>query len=179
MKLVIIKASLWKMMLYATGCLGLSVLGILLIGSPEKFNLTKSHTLILVWGILTLLFSIICTAAMLYMIFMKKNGLILNQEGITDHSSIAGVGLIRWEDIQSVKEISIQSRNFLHIVVRHPEKYLRTAGNRITRRILKHNTATFGTPVIISANLLECSFGQLKEAVNGAYAAHKKRQNRP
>ncbi len=95
--------------------------GILLITHPGQLYLTENIGLVKTWDIITALFSGICLVVLLSVLSMKKISLTINCEGITDYSSIAGVGLICWEDIRSVKEIRIQSKNFPHIAAHHPK----------------------------------------------------------
>ncbi len=83
-----------------------------------------------------------------------KPGLIIDEQGITDHSNMASIGLIPWSDITSVKEeADVFKRKLIVIIVKTPDVYInKTSMMRESRR---SQYKQFGSPIVIAAGNLE------------------------
>ena len=93
-------------------------------------------------------------------VFDNKPGLIINQQGLIDNSSMVSGKLVKWSDIIGLEVSQIQSTKFLLIFVQNPEHYMDQA-SYVGRFWMKLNHKTYGTPLSISSNSLKCNFDQL------------------
>lgn len=82
------------------------------------------------FGVLILYYTEI---SILKKIFYNKPGLIVSDEGITDYSTIVGVGLIEWVDIINIQEKGI----FITIFVADPVLYISRQTNFLKRGLLR------------------------------------------
>lgn len=78
----------------------------------------------------------------------KEAGLVLDERGLTDHSSATSIGFIPWSDILSVSEARGDFKRRLFVVnVKNPDDYLqKSAGMMAARQAL---FGQFGSPVVI------------------------------
>ncbi|MEL6717827.1 MAG: STM3941 family protein [Bacteroidota bacterium] len=124
-------------------------------------------TLLRIIGILVIIFFGAVLVFMILKFFDDRMGLILNKNGLIDNSSGTSMGLIRWNDIIEVKMEQVKSTKFLLIFIKNPEEYIgRGKSLSISKyQLLKLNNKTYGTPICISANFLECDFIELKNMI--------------
>jgi len=116
------------------------------------------------WGGLAFFFSFLAALYCLYKLFDQKPGLIINNQGITDNSSAANAGLVRWANIESLQITEISGRKCLTIIVNNPEEImLNQPGWK--RKMMDLNYKKFGSPVQISASMLACSFDELVQII--------------
>ncbi len=73
---------------------------------------------------------------MLLPVLTKGRGpaLVIDDEGVTDHTPLLGVGLIPWSDIQGVAVGQSSGRNYLLLTVPDPNAYLLRSG--VVRRTI-------------------------------------------
>ncbi|MGE8555712.1 MAG: STM3941 family protein [Chryseobacterium jejuense] len=121
-----IKSSKTKLFLLLLGVLIFLFLGLFLAFKPSKFVSTifRSEIFICLAGILAILFAVFCLSVLIKSFFTKTSNLIIDETGINDNSSFSSVGMILWEDIVSVKTITVVSTKFLLIEVKNPDKYI-------------------------------------------------------
>lgn len=92
----------------------------------------------------------------------KKSGLIIDTDGITDHSNVTGVGFIPWKEITEIKEKkNVFGQKMFIVMVTSPEKYIHFSSRMSASR--QAQFAQFGSPVIISASMLDYSTEALLE----------------
>jgi hypothetical protein len=97
-------------------------------------------------------------------ILMKNGpGLIISEEGITDHSSGVSAGFIPWSDIIGVKEQVVANQRFINLVVKNPQEYIDRQGSAFKRKIMQKNHDIFGTGIGISSNTLKIDYRELKK----------------
>ena len=102
---------------------------------------------------------------MLRKVLTKQPGLVLLPEGFIDHSTNALTGLVAWADIVGTREIAIGSVPFLVLLLRDPAKYLERPAKPRAHDQLRQNYSQYGSPVVLSALVLECPFPELKALI--------------
>ena len=95
-------------------------------------------------------------------IMSSRAGLLIDEKGITDHSSEISVGLIEWEDITGIRKRELMGSKVLLIDVRDPQKYISRSEGKIQRNLLSSNLSSFRTPISISSNSLQIRFHELE-----------------
>ncbi len=54
--------------------------------------------------------------------------LVIDEQGLTDRSNMTGVGLIAWDDIVDIKEVTnALKKDLIIILVKNPEDYINRA----------------------------------------------------
>lgn len=152
-----------KMLLTLCGALLFVVVSIFFIINPSIFktSLFADTTMIFVVGIISSAFFGIIAFILLFKLFQKRPGFIINEEGITDNSSGLPFGVIGWKDIREVKIAQVMSQKLLVIIVNNPEEYINRITNPIKRNAMKMNFKTYDSPICISANALKIKFDDL------------------
>lgn len=153
----------------------LVVLGVLFTIFPYKFTtiLIKNILLIRLIGIIAVLFFGFVLITLIRKVLFDKNlGIIINEKGIFDNSSFVAVGLIKWDDIISIKKRKVGKTSFLLIDVKNPENYIRTS-NKIKSNLLKANYRSYGTPISISSNFINCDFVELEKYILNGFKLYK------
>jgi hypothetical protein len=103
----------------------------------------------------------------------NKPGLIINEKGIHDNTSIFKFGWIPWSDIADIYEHSIQAsiaskQYFITIGLKNPEEYIVREVSPIKRKLMQVNANSYGSPVHISTNGLKINHHELLELLRGA-----------
>lgn len=97
--------------------------------------------------------------------FDKRAGLIIDNDGITDHTNASSIGLIEWADIEGIREKRVMSTKFLLIDVSNPEKYIAKAKSKVKAKLLRTNLRSNDTPLSISTNAFKCDFKELENLI--------------
>lgn len=92
----------------------------------------------------------------------KKPGLILNAEGFIDNSSDAAAGLVAWEDIIGLRDVRIGFFRFTAVLLHDPAKYIARPVKGATRRLFENYFTKYGSPVLLSTIMLQCTPDELK-----------------
>jgi len=157
-----------KMMLLFIGAVLFVILGlILIIYQPESINHSNRYSWIMkpiprfFAGFVCVIFFGFAAITMLFRLFTKNPGLIINEKGIYDNSSALALGFIPWKDIREVKKITVNQNRFILIVVNNPIDYLNKTTQWLKLRGLKMNFRYYDTPICISANSLQIKFDEL------------------
>ena len=111
-------------------------------------------------SIIGILFFGLCGIYGLIKLLDSRPGLVINKEGLLDNSSAVSGHLIRWQDIKGFEVEEIKNTKLLFILVNDPQKFLENA-SRFNRFWMKMNLKTYGTPISISSNALQCNFDEL------------------
>lgn len=169
-----IKGSNKKLTLMLLGSLIFICLGGWLAINPDKFLSTmfRNTSFIRITGIAAILFFGICLMFLSKSIFSRKFNLVINEKGIIDNSSYVSVGMILWDNITSIKSISVVSTKFLIINVKDPDKYINSQ-NATKQALLKRTLKTYGTPISISSNTLAFNFDELESTILKFYHKYK------
>ncbi|WP_079240581.1 STM3941 family protein [Chryseobacterium indologenes] len=174
MNTIEIKSSKTKLILLVLGSLIFTILGVFFVVSPHKFAsfIFRSVTIIRMVGIVAILFFGLCLIILIKSLLTKKFNLIINEKGIIDNSSYVSVGLIFWNDINSIKRIDVVSTKFLIINVKDPNKYLNKQSG-IKRKILERTNKIYGTPISISSATLSYNFDEFEKTISEFYNEYK------
>lgn len=80
--------------------------------------------------------------------------LIIDHDGVTDRSSLVGVGLIRWNEIVSVEPIDVNGQSFISIRTRQPQAVIDRQRFRLKRWALQFSEKRGWGAATITANVL-------------------------
>ncbi len=104
----------------------------------------------------------------------QQPGLIVSDEGITDHSSAVGAGFIPWSDVLEIEEKSMLGSRYLSIQVKNPQEYIDRQSSALKRFMMRRNQKTFQAGLYISASGIRCSFEELKDLIDRRFKAYQK-----
>lgn len=103
----------------------------------------------------------------------NKPGLIVSDEGITDHSSAVDAGFIPWSDVEEISEGSILGSHYMRIKVRNIDAYIDRQPNALKRFMMRRNHRTFKAGLVISTGYIRCSFEELKDLLERRFRAYR------
>ena len=92
----------------------------------------------------------------------KKPGLVLNAEGFIDNTSGAAAGLVAWEDVVGLRDIKIGFFHFIAVMLHNPAKYVARPTKGASRQLFENYLNQYGTPLLLSTNMLQCTPDELK-----------------
>lgn len=101
-----------KLLSLAIGAFIFVILGYILLAISID---SKRELYLGIIGSFSILFFGLGVAYAIKMIFSSKPAVIINEQGITDHSSLIGAGLIDWKDISDVNFVPFLGNSFLGI----------------------------------------------------------------
>ncbi|NMO96553.1 STM3941 family protein [Paenibacillus lemnae] len=84
----------------------------------------ESSMIITIIGAVTILFFGLCLIYLIARAVNRKPALIINEEGITDHSSYVEGGLIRWHEIEDVTLYEMMNQRMIGIKLLNPDAFL-------------------------------------------------------
>ena len=107
----------------------------------------------------------LCFCYYINVLIKGKPALKITEEGIIDHSSFIGAGLVRWEEIETIDFINFSNQLYLGISTFDPELIIdRTAG---FKKLLNNlNKGLLETQVNIPVKILACSMDELVDEIN-------------
>tara|TARA_R110002050_G_scaffold179449_1_gene312831 strand:- start:1876 stop:2427 length:552 start_codon:yes stop_codon:yes gene_type:complete len=162
-----------KITLLFLGTLIFVSLALWLAIDPENFKVSvfryRSAELIRLVGIIGVTFFGICSFFIFKKIFDKKNGLIIDENGITDNSNATSIGLVKWTDITGIRVLEVVNQKFVMLDVSNPEHYIELKKNRIGKMAMKANYNKYGSPISITANSLKADFKEVWEIIEKQY----------
>jgi hypothetical protein len=106
----------------------------------------------------------------------KTPGLIISNEGVTDNSSAVSAGFIPWSDVVGITDFRVFHQKFVSIDLKNPQGYIEKQDSTIKRKAMQFNQTTYGTPISISANALECNHNKLKAMLKSQFNEYKKKK---
>lgn len=113
-------------------------------------------------GVVVGLLFVAAGAHSLHRIISPVPALVIDQLGITDRHSSAGVGFVPWSDIVEIREQRVAGMNHLGLYVRNPEELL--ARRRWYKRLVMRVDILNGSaPVMIEAIGLPISLDRLRQ----------------
>ncbi len=100
---------------------------------------------------------------------------VIDNKGITDHSSFYSLGFIAWDDITSISEAHMRKNKRLRIYIKNHSQYVQHVHNPIKRLLIDLGSKMPGErdSTIISLAPLNCSFEVLAMEVSSRLALHK------
>ena len=106
-------------------------------------------------------------------LFDKRSELIIDSNGITDHSNVTSIGLIEWKDISNIRSKKVLSTHYLLIDVTNPVKHITMSKNSVRSKLMRANFKKFGTPISISSDTLKYNFIALEKLMQEQFKRHK------
>lgn len=135
--------------------IALTVLGALMFMQPENFGATAlGHGRTEQIGLTLVLIFFLLLVFVIVKLSGSKMGLIIDEDGITDHAGGLSLGLAKWENIKSFSTKKHVGNTFILIHVNNEDEIMESLGT-MKKRLLKENMATFKTPVAISTTMLK------------------------
>jgi hypothetical protein len=163
---VVIERSRLKISLALAGVVLFLVAGWFLIRSGDPTGVLIGWVGIVVFG----LFGVAGVAMML----RRGPGLVVDDEGFTDSSSVLAMGRVPWSDVVNVWEWKATSTTNIVVTVRDPEAYLaRLRGP--ARWAARANVGMVGSPVALASTGLRISSGDLLELLTSRLRAYQER----
>lgn len=155
-----------KILLLTIGSFAFVFFGVIFIIYPEKFitYLIRSEEFVRIAGIASVVFF---GATGIYGIFKmqdNKVGLTISKEGIIDNTNATSIGLIKWDNIETIKTEQVMSTKFLLIFTNNQEEILNKVSG-MKRKLMSANAKMYGTPISITANTLEFDFDELEKII--------------
>ena len=136
---------------------------------PERFisNIFRidNPNTIRFWGIAGIVFFGLAEIYGIIKLFDKEAGLIIVFNGFTDNTNASSVGLIEWTDITGIRTQQVMSTKFLLIAIETPDQYLAKAKQGLSKKLMKANLNSYGTPLSINSNTLKYNFEALEKIV--------------
>lgn len=100
-------------------------------------------------GVLSILFFGPVALYQLVMVLGGRPRVVVDDAGVTDRASPAGIGLVGWERIRGARVEQLDERTRLVVVeVADPDELVRRSG-RLLRRTRRMTQLRFGSPVVI------------------------------
>lgn len=93
-------------------------------------------------------------------LFDPTPGLVLDAEGLVDHSNAIGAGRVRWDEIREIRVTRSGAQRFLTVVVDDPRKFI-DRGSPIRRKAAESNHRRAGSPINVTARTLRIPFDDL------------------
>jgi hypothetical protein len=103
----------------------------------------------------------------------QRPGLIIDNAGIVDNSSGISGGFIPWSDIAEIRMLKTFNQKFLMLILNNPEEYINKQTSALKRKTIEINYKSYGSPVSISANALQCNFEELKNILDKKLSEYK------
>ncbi|WP_235299180.1 STM3941 family protein [Portibacter marinus] len=103
----------------------------------------------------------------------RRTGLVINNQGIIDHSNASSIGLIRWKEISDIEATKVMSTKFLLVKLKNPDEYISRAETNMKRKLMSVNHRTYGTPVTITSDRLKYDSNALEQLIKSEFDKHK------
>lgn len=98
-------------------------------------------------------------------LFDPSPGLIINEKGIFENTSLLSVGLIPWSDITATRMLQVYTTRSLLIYTIDPQRYLDKAKG-LKRKMMQINYRKYGTSLVINSTLLKYDLAILENVLN-------------
>jgi hypothetical protein len=153
-----------KMALILAGAALFVVLGVWFVNNP--YQLHRNHILIMAVGIASIVVFGVVALFIVSKLFDARPGFIIDDDGITDNSSMFAVGFVPWEDVLGFKIESVASQKFIMVLVNDPDGYIHRQPNALARQTASANYRMYGSPIAISTNALKTKFDEFYRLIN-------------
>ncbi|WP_298735427.1 STM3941 family protein [uncultured Chitinophaga sp.] len=121
-----------------------------------------------------LLLGLLGTGLAIRKLLQHQPALMIDDEGITDHSSPVAAGYIPWSDVQLITTTTVVNQKLILLIIRNAEAYILQQKNIIARKGMRMNFKNYGSPVCISASGLQCTAGELEQLIERKLSAYKR-----
>ncbi|MGX7775817.1 STM3941 family protein [Streptococcus pluranimalium] len=135
---IVIPSKKLRNILYALEALMFVIFGLLFLFSSDFFAILI--------GLFSIIFFGWCFIILFKRIFTSYSLLIVDEQGMTDHSSALALGFVPWKDIENVQLRHMLNQTFISVSVKDQEAYL-TKMSTLQRNATKANLK-MGYPLI-------------------------------
>lgn len=126
------------------------------------------------WGYLGIAFFGLVGLLIFLNILTSKPALIINSDGITNNSHVGGGYLIRWQNIKSLKIISINKQRMIAVdLINDDEIYNQV--NFVARKWMKVNGRFMGTPTFITAVMIKMNLDDVLKIIRDQKKLNRKK----
>src|SRR4026208_2291892 len=146
-----------KLLLLAAGALMFVVLGIYLAQNQESMGVSLWKVIIASY--VGVPFFSLCLVYAIYRLAVRRPAVVVNHEGIFDNASVAGAGLLRWEEIANIFPYDYMGQRMLGINLVNEAAIL--ARQPAIKRALTRMNKKIAAPFAIPQNPLPISVGEL------------------
>lgn len=163
---------------FLAGALVFVGLGLLMASSPVTFidnPFLHDPAKIRLFGILAAVFFGVLGFFLFKKLGDSAPGLVATPEGFTDNSSGLAAGPIHWADVAALQELKIMGQPFVLVRLHDPNKYIEQQTNRFKRQLMQTNLTSYGSPIFISANTLQCTPPELYALLTARLTAYRAR----
>ena len=94
--------------------------------------------------------------------FDRRPGLIIDQNGITDHTQYTSVGRIEWKDIVRFDTYQVESTKMIIVYIENPEEYINRAKNTLAAKAIRMSQRMTGSPLSINSGALKINHDELE-----------------
>ena len=148
------------------------VIGVLIgcwcIASPQSFAEDYFLLIRTLGALLILVFGFLAKYVIKWL-FDKKNGLVIDADGLTNNTVAGMSGRIAWRDVADVTEWKYLNQKLVVVVLKDPHCYIDNHTETRNRKALLMNLKTCGSPVVISAAVLKISHNKLYVLLRAKY----------
>ena len=126
-----------------------------------------------IFGFLVIAFA----GAMLFFATKKMTdsapALIVSLAGFVDNMGGLGLGLIPWSDVAGLQAVTVMKQQFIAVQLRNSNDFMGRQTNPFKRQLMQTNLSSYGSPFILSASALECTYPELQELLSSHLAAYR------
>lgn len=156
---LIVYPRLRKMLTYSVIMVAIGIVLTILGVIPEEPNI-----FVTVLGIICTVFFGLCLSYYIYRSIHKKPAIVVNAEGIRDHSSYSSGGFIPWTDIREVSLYNYMNQHFIGIHLHDTEQYIAKQSG-FKKLLMKMNSRIVDAPVSISDNGIDMKITDLYKRI--------------
>lgn len=167
----IVMPKMKRLILLAVLSAGFVALGILFIA----ISLSEQELMLLVIGGITVVVFGFCFLYYVIVLIKREPALIISKEGIIDHSSFIGAGLVRWDDMEKIDFINFSGQIYLGIFTSDRDLIINRMEG-IKRIFCRLNKGLLESQVNIPVKILDCPMEELVEDINRKWAMSAKEQ---
>jgi hypothetical protein len=145
--------------------LAVFILGGFLVINPSAYVVTSGyryrHPLeIFLLGALCISTCGPCVALLFYRIIDSRPGLKISLDGIINRTSLFGTDLIEWSDINKIDTENDKYPVYVIVYINNPAEYVQEK-KLFARYMASSNYTKYGSPIVIDAYQLKCSYPEL------------------
>lgn len=128
------------------------------------------------WGYIGIAFFGIGGLFIFFNLLTSKPALIINSKGIINNSHLGGGYLIRWQNIKSLRIISISKQRMIEIDLKDDEEVFQQV-NFLARKMMKVNGKFMGTPTFIPSVMIKMSLEDLLNIIREQKKLNRKKND--
>lgn len=130
-------------------------------------------------GVLCLVFGVPFTVLILRQLFFTGPAIVMDDEGFTDNSSSLAAGHVPWAAVNGIDLIEAVGRPTIRVLIKDVDGFLGLDRNVVKRKLMELNHNSYGSPVLMTADLIECDAHALVDELTGRWQAYLERNGPP